>query len=367
MKKLKECIIIAEMVLLMMSVNIVISKTIYASAHSMIKAPNNIRAYRQSNTSIRIKWKTVLDVDGYMIYRYNRISKKYVKVHTIKYTKDNQWVKWTDKNLEANKIYKYKIASYKTIEGKKYISNFSNWVSAKTYTRNNKKINAKAPKLNKKKVNLGLCSSKKITAKVATSEYGKNKKKKAFSTKVRWYSSKPAIAKVNKNGEITAGKKAGKCNVYAMSHNGTRTKVEVIVKNYARVKDYYNYNIDTDIYVLIAEYKEQIQRIAEYYSINRIKDDSSIYFKLNNDAQVVVTPKNADIGDLIKDIETLLIDFPYDISIEVTATGVEFILKLEDTKEALPAHVRFWFDNDCNEWWDIQIASHWTAYVFVPH
>ena len=191
MKKIKECIIIVGMVLLMMSVNIVFCKTLYASNHDNMKAPDNIRAYRQSNTSIKIKWKTVLDVDGYMIYRYNSLSKKYVKVHTIKHPKDNLWVKWTDKSLETNKIYKYKITSYKTIEGKKYISKLSDWVSAKTYTRNNKKINAKAPKLNRKKVHLGLCSSIEITSKVAPSEYGKNKQKKAFSTTVRWYSSKP--------------------------------------------------------------------------------------------------------------------------------------------------------------------------------
>lgn len=354
-------------ILLLLSLNIMLSKTIYAADNTSIKTPNNIRAYRKSNTSIRIKWKTVLDVNGYIVYRYNQKSKQYIKIHMIKHSKFNQWVKWTDKNLETNKIYKYKIASYKKIDGKKQKSSLSNWVSAKTYQRNNKKINARAPKLNKKKVYLGLCSSKKVTAKVIPSQYGKNKKKKAFNTKVRWYSSNPSVAKVNREGLITAGKKAGKCNVYAISHNGKRTKVEVIVKNYARVKDYYNYDNGKDIYLLIAEYKEQIQRIAEYYSINRVKKGSMIRFELNDDAKVVVTPANADIGDLQKDIEVLLVDFPYYINIKVAATSVEFISRLRDTKESLPARIEFWFDNNCNKWWEIQIASHWTAYRFVPH
>ncbi len=354
-------------ILLLLSLNIMLSKTIYAADNTSIKASSNIRAYRQSNTSIRIKWKAVANVDGYMIYRYNQKSKQYIKIHTIRYLKSNQWVKWTDKNLETNKIYKYKIASYKKIDGKKQKSNLSNWVSAKTYQRNNKKINARAPKLNKKKVYLGLCSSKKVTAKIMPSQYGKNKKKKAFNTKVRWYSSNPSVAKVNREGVITAGKKAGKCNVYAISHNGTRTKVEVIVKNYARVKDYYNYDKGKDIYLLIAEYKEQIQRIAEYYSINRVKKGSMIRFELNDDAKVVVTPANADIGDLQKDIEALLVDFPYYISVKINESCVEYRLKLEDTKESLIGHVRFWYDMTCNKWWEIQIASHWEAYRFVPH
>lgn len=354
-------------ILLLLSLNIMLSKTIYAADNTSIKAPSNIRAYRQSNTSIRIKWKAVANVDGYMVYRYNQKSKQYIKIHTIRYLKSNQWVKWTDKNLETNKIYKYKIASYKKIDGKKQKSNLSNWVSAKTYHRKNKKINARAPKLNKKKVYLGLCSSKKVTAKIMPSQYGKNKKKKAFNTKVRWYSSNPSVAKVNREGLITAGKKPGKCNVYAISHNGTRTKVEVIVKNYARVEDYYNYNIDTDVYELLANYKQQIQKIAEYYSINRIKEGTTIQFRLNEKAKVVVTPANADIGELQKVIETLLVDFPYYINISIHSDCVIYILRKQENKTSLPAQVEFWFDNNCNKWWEIQIASHWTAYRFVPH
>ena len=38
----------------------------------------------------------------------------------------------------------------------------SDWVSARTYKRYSKSVNAQAPKVDKKKVNLGLCSSQKL-------------------------------------------------------------------------------------------------------------------------------------------------------------------------------------------------------------
>ena len=62
-----------------------------------------------------------------------------------------------------------------------------------------------------------------------------------------------------------------------------------------------------------------------------------------------------------------MVDFPYYIRIEVTCDGVEYILKKEDKEDALPAYVTFFFDNDCNQWENIQIASHWTAHRNYPH
>lgn len=363
MKKFKKWIKTCGFMIIILTVNIILCENAYAAnKEASISAPVNIKAYRQSDTSIRIKWKTVKNADGYIVYRYNRSNRNYSKVHTVNGSKANEWIKWIDKNLETNKIYKYKIASYRNVNGKKHSSKLSDWVSAKTYRRNSKKINAQAPKLNKQKVYLGLCSDKKITAKVNPSKYGKNKKKQAFSTKVRWHSNNPSIATVDKNGVITAGTKTGTCNVYAKSHNGARTKVQVTVKNYARVKSYYNYNKDRDICLLIADYKKQIQNIAEYYSIHRVKDNETITFTLNNDAQVVISPANADIGNLKNDIETLLVDFPYFIDIEVSASCVDFILRLEDSEDSLSGHVMFWYDHSWNNLPYAQIASHWTAY-----
>lgn len=345
------------------AVKIVVRKSL-EKKYKEFGAPDYVRAYRHSDTAVRLQWEMVLGGDGYIIYKYDSSSKKYVKIHTVTRKTESEWI---DSGLKTNQIYQYKIASYKKKDGKKQISNLSGWVSAKTYKRNNKKINAKAPKLSKQKVYLGLCSSKQITAKIAPSKYGTNDNKKVFSEKIRWYSSNSSIATVDKKGKITAGKKKGKCKVYAVSHNGARTKVDVIVKNYAKVKKYYsNTEKDNDILALITDYKKQIQNIAEYYSINRVKEKESILFELNDDAIVTVIPANADIGNLAKDIETLLVDFPYYVSVEVVCDSVIFKLKKENSAESPTGYVQFFFDRNCNEWEEIQIASHWTSYRFYP-
>ena len=365
MKKSKDLIMILGLFLLILVTSTVFYKSVSAATDTTpVHAPQNIRVYKHSITSIKIKWKTVADVDGYIVYRYNNSSKKYVKIHTVKHAaKEKEWIYWIDEGLETNKVYKYKVAAYASIDGKKQISKLSDWVSAKTYKKDNKNINAKAPKASKKKVVLGLCSAEKVRCQVNASKFGKSKKKKAFSKKIRWYSTNPSIAKVNKNGVITAGVKEGNCCVYAISHNGARTKIKVVVKNFARVGEYYNYGDEIDIYTLITEYKTQIQNIAEYYSINRPKEDEVIKFDLNDDAKVVITPSNADIGNLQRDIETLLVDFPYYISIKIDAGCVSFVLRKEDSNKSIPGYVRFFFDQDW-EGWSVQIASHWIGYRF---
>ena len=336
--------------------------TIYAAKTESLSTPQDFKAIRNSNTSIRIKWKPVPDADGYIIYKYRSSSKKYKAAKVIKDSQKNQWI---DKKLRTNKIYTYKIAAYKTVNGKKQFSELSHEVSAKTYKRTEKLINAHPPKIGNKQITLGLKSGKQLKATVTASRFGKNKHKKPISKKVWWYSDNEEIATVEQNGQVTAGAKAGTCNVYAVAHNGTKTGTRVVVRNFAKEDDFYNYGKETDIYVLITEFKTQIQNIAEYYSINRLGEDEEIKISLNNDAELVIEPAGTNIDPIKKDVEKLLVDFPYDISISVSAGCVEFRSYREGYQ--FPAIVDFLFDDDCDEYWDIQIASHWTAFRYHPY
>ena len=356
--------IIFILITVVLSVLFLSGQPVYATSKGVTyDAPENVRAIRNSNTSVRLSWKTDADVDGYIIYCYDRASKKYVRKKVIR---DSSVSRWIDRKLKTNKVYRYKVASYKMTGGKKQVSVLSDWVSARTYKRYSKSVNAQAPKVDKKKVYLGLCSSQKLKSKVVATRYGKNKKKKPFSTRVRWYSSDTSIATVDQNGVVKAGATPGSCSIYAKAHNGAKTEVKVNVKNYAKEDDFYNYGEEDDIYTLITDYKPQIQNIAEYYSIHRIGKGNVIDIDLDDHANVVITPDNAVIGDLREDIEKLLVEFPYYISIRITNNRVEFVLKKEDSEEALKGFVAFWFDNDCSQW-DGQIASHWEANRYYPH
>ncbi len=109
-----------------------------------------------------------------------------------------------------------------------------------------------------------------------------------------------------------------------------------------------------------------MQNIAEYYSIHRPKRGNPIRFDLNDEAELVITPVNADIGNLRKDIETLLIDFPYHINITVYSGSVDYKLHFTGDEKDSYREVSFVFDNNCKEWPNLRIASHWTALNFYP-
>lgn len=87
--------------------------------------------------------------------------------------------------MKRNTVYKYKIRAYKNVDGQISLGELSYWVSGKTYNRHNKKINAKTVKVGSKQVNIGLCSFKKMKARVIPSKYGTNDNKEAFNRKIR--------------------------------------------------------------------------------------------------------------------------------------------------------------------------------------
>ncbi|MCI8509908.1 MAG: fibronectin type III domain-containing protein, partial [Lachnospiraceae bacterium] len=49
-----------------------------------VMPPENVSVQMKSATSLRIKWNKADKADGYIIYKYNKRAKKYVRVHTAK-------------------------------------------------------------------------------------------------------------------------------------------------------------------------------------------------------------------------------------------------------------------------------------------
>ena len=86
--------------------------------------------------------------------------------------------------------------------------------------------NHKAVKLNKSKITLKKGKSFKLKATAVAA----NKKKTVKKHKaIRFESTNKKIAKVSKNGKITA-KKKGTCYVYAYAQNGVCKKIKVTVQ-----------------------------------------------------------------------------------------------------------------------------------------
>ena len=73
-----------------------------------------------TNKKLKLSWKKVNGVSGYRVYYYNTITKKYATLKTISSKKNS--IEITDlagKKLKPGTVYKFKIAAYKTVSGKK--------------------------------------------------------------------------------------------------------------------------------------------------------------------------------------------------------------------------------------------------------
>ena len=288
-----------------------------------ISTCDGIKVIRHSSTSLRLSWNPVKDIDGYTIYQYDKKRHTYKLIKNISATKTS----WLHKKRKRNSVYRYRIAAYKKYGEKKITGPKSIWVSSKVYQRDKKKINARAPKVNKKKCYLGLCSGYQLTAESIPAKFGLNEAKRVFSPKIRWFSSDKTIATVSANGYIQAGKTVGRCTVYAVAHNGIRTEISVEVKNYAKVSGYYNYGSRPEVVELISNYTPHIQKIAEYFSINRMNAEETLEISINDNAEIVLSNPAKDVKPVWNEIEELLANYPYPISIKVFPTEIEFNLR----------------------------------------
>lgn len=80
-------------------------------------------AKKQSATSVRLTWKKVKGCTGYEVYMSKKKNSGYKKIATLKKAKK---VTYTKKKLKKKKTYYFKVRTYKTVNGKKYYSTFSN-------------------------------------------------------------------------------------------------------------------------------------------------------------------------------------------------------------------------------------------------
>ena len=78
---------------------------------------------------VKVSWKKVKGVSGYVVYRSTKKSSGYKKVKTIKKASTTSY---TNKNLKSKKKYYYKVRAYKTVNGKKVYSSYSSVKSETT-------------------------------------------------------------------------------------------------------------------------------------------------------------------------------------------------------------------------------------------
>ena len=188
---------------------------------SKLKLPMLLATGKGGNRKITISWRSYEDADGYDCYwSYCDGKRSYKKLATVKAAKDRV----TSRRLANNRRYKYFVAAYKLIDGKKVYIAKSN--SLHVALNNAKATNAKKVTVNQTHVRLKAGDTFVIRSR--TRLENTNKKELLHVAAYRYYTSDQSVASVSKIGKIKA-LKSGTCVIYVVANNGVYGTIKVTV------------------------------------------------------------------------------------------------------------------------------------------
>ena len=187
-----------------------------------LKLPVFFAAGKAQKNSIVVSWRKYPGAAGYDVFWcYCNGSINYKKAGTVK----NGKLSMTHKNLKSNREYKYFVAAYKMVKGRKIYIAKSNEVHVAM--KKARTTNAFSIKVNRTTVILKPGKTFRLKCQL-TSE---NRKKELLShpSSYRYYTTNSKIATVSQNGVIRA-KAKGSCSIYILASNGVYKRVTVKVK-----------------------------------------------------------------------------------------------------------------------------------------
>ena len=187
-----------------------------------LKLPVFFATGKAQKNSIVVSWRKYPGTAGYDVFWcYCNGSINYKKAGTVK----NGKLSMTHKNLKSNREYKYFVAAYKMVKGRKIYIAKSNEVHVAM--KKARTTNAFSIKVNRTTVILKPGKTFRLKCQL-TSE---NRKKKLLShpSSYRYYTTNSKIATVSQNGVIRA-KAKGSCSIYILASNGVYKRVTVKVK-----------------------------------------------------------------------------------------------------------------------------------------
>lgn len=97
----------------------------FSDVYSDVTLPGQVNLTNVSATgtsSVKLTWKAVDGVTGYMIYRLDTATGEYRQIATVKSART---LFYSDQKLAAGKTYTYKVSAYKTYRNKNYRGAYS--------------------------------------------------------------------------------------------------------------------------------------------------------------------------------------------------------------------------------------------------
>lgn len=170
--------------------------------------------------SVTLRWNTVKDADGYMIYGVEcGNNSKYRLLRTVRGNVNS----WTHTGLKKATYYRYSVVAYRNINKKKVT--IAQTYSMHIATTGKKHAYARNLQVNRTNVVLNRGKRTALRTKVI---YSSGKIQNHIAA-VRFSSSNSRVATVNSRGIISARNK-GTCIIYCYAPNGVRKNVRVTVR-----------------------------------------------------------------------------------------------------------------------------------------
>lgn len=170
--------------------------------------------------SVTLRWNTVKDADGYMIYGAEcGDNSKYRLLRTVRGNVNS----WTHTGLKKATYYRYSVVAYRNINKKKVT--IAQTYSMHIATTGKKHAYARNLQVNRTNVVLNRGKRTALRTKVI---YSSGKIQNHIAA-VRFSSSNSRVATVNSRGIISARNK-GTCVIYCYAPNGVRKNVRVTVR-----------------------------------------------------------------------------------------------------------------------------------------
>ena len=170
--------------------------------------------------SVTLRWNTVKDADGYMIYGVEcGNNRKYRLLRTVRGNVNS----WTHTGLKKATYYRYSVVAYRNINKKKVT--IAQTYSMHIATTGTKHAYARNLQVNRTNVVLNRGKRTALRTKII---YSSGKIQNHIAA-VRFSSSNSRVATVNSRGIISARNK-GTCIIYCYAPNGVRKNVRVTVR-----------------------------------------------------------------------------------------------------------------------------------------
>lgn len=220
MKKIMSLILATTMA----ATTVLCSNDLTASAAATTPAGVTMKSkYTSTTNAIRINWKRTYGATGYRVYRFNKSTKKWNSIITIK---DPTTTTYRDSgSLKSGTTYKYKVKAYKKANGKTYWGDASSTFSASTKYSKPTSIT-----LSEESQTIYINQSTKLSVDSVTPSYS--------AKTVKWQTSDKSVATVSSG--VVKGVGTGTAVISAVSTLDDSVKAECVVT----VEDYGKKTID---------------------------------------------------------------------------------------------------------------------------